>query len=61
MQIPNRKAPEIPPKLWQRANKTDDTKIARVTLPNSSLNRLKNIPLKRTSSTIGEKITTETK
>ena len=56
-QIPNSRAPKIPPKLWQTPNNTEEIKIAKVT-SNSLLNLLKNNPLNNSSSIIGESITT---
>ena len=60
-QIPNKIAPKIPPKLWHTPNKTEEIKIAKVTLSNSLLNLLKNIPRNNVSSIIGDKITTVNK
>ena len=51
-------APKIPPNPWQKPNRTEVIKIANVTLSNSLLNFLKNIPLNKVSSMIGDNITT---
>ena len=53
-QIPNRIAPKIPPKAWQIPNKMELIKIAKVMLFNPLLNLLKNIPLNKVSSMIGD-------
>ncbi len=56
-QIPNRIAPKIPPKLWQSPNKVEVIKIAKVRLFRPLLNLLKNIPLNKITSIIGDNIT----